>query len=97
MTTLKPLGDRVMITPAAPEEVTQSGIIIPDTASKEKPMRGTIAAISDSPTSEEGGKILASLSIGSMVYFTKYAPTEIEVGGAEVCILDTKSILAVEA
>ena len=94
MTTLQPIGDNVLVEPISIESTTASGIIIPDTASKEKPRKGTVISISQAPY--ERATMLQTLSVGDIIYFSQYAPTEIKVDGKELYILDVKSVLAVE-
>lgn len=87
--TLKPLADRVIIRPTAAEEVTSSGIIIPDSA-KEKPLKGTVLAVGTGTKDEE-----MVLKAGDVVLYGKYAGTEIEFGGDKVLIMRQNEILAV--
>ncbi len=89
---LQPLGANVIVRPIEAETSTASGIIIPDTASKEKPMRGEIIAIGEGTGEEK----VPNVKVGDVVIFTKYAPTEIKVGNEELYVLDFKSLLAVE-
>jgi len=84
---LIPLGDNVIVRPLEEELSTASGIIIPDTASKEKPMRGKVIAVT---------KDCNTVSVGDVVIFTKYAPTEIKVEGQELYVLNLDSLLAIE-
>ncbi|MDE5628868.1 MAG: co-chaperone GroES [Muribaculaceae bacterium] len=86
---LKPLADRVLVQPTAAEEVTASGIIIPDSA-KEKPLRGTVLAVGDG-TAEE--KMI--LKVGDEVLYGKYAGTEIDLDGDKVLIMKQADVLAV--
>ncbi len=92
MSTLNPLGDNVLVRPVAAESVTASGIVIPDTASKEKPMAGEIIALPEAI--KDQNPVIAQLKVGMKVWFTKYAPTEIKIEGVEYYILDAKSVLA---
>lgn len=85
---LKPLADRVLIQPAAAEEVTMGGIIIPDSA-KEKPLKGTVLAVGNGTKDEE-----MVLREGDEVYYGKYAGTEIEVDGEKVLIMRQNEVLA---
>jgi chaperonin GroES len=89
---LKPIGENVLVRPIEEETMTASGIVIPDTASKEKPMRGEILAIGEGSKENPAPKV----AVGDIVVFTKYAPTEIKINGEELYILDFKSLLAVE-
>lgn len=87
---LKPLADRVLIQPAAAEEVTASGIIIPDTA-KEKPLKGTVLAVGEGTKDEE-----MVLKVGDTVLYGKYAGTEIDLGaGDKALIMRQNEVLAV--
>lgn len=93
MTQLNPLQDNVIVKPLESQSTTASGIVIPDTISKEKPRRGTVLSIG--PGKE--GVTLTGVKEGDVVVFTQYAPTEIKVDGEELYILGFDSILAVEA
>ena len=86
---LNPLADRVLIRPAAAEEVTLGGIIIPDSA-KEKPLKGEVIAVGHGPKDEE-----MVLKAGDEVLYGKYAGTEIEFEGDKVLIMRQNEILAV--
>ena len=86
---LKPLADRVLIQPTAAEDVTSSGIIIPDSA-KEKPLRGTVVAVGNGTKDEE-----MVVKEGDEVLYGKYAGTEIEFAGDKVLIMRQNEILAV--
>ena len=86
---LKPLADRVLIKPTPAEEVTMSGIIIPDSA-KEKPLRGTIVAAGTGTKDEE-----MHLKEGDNVLYGKYAGTEIEFDGEKYLIMRQADVLAV--
>lgn len=87
---LKPLADRVLIQPAAAEEVTASGIIIPDTA-KEKPLKGTVLAVGEGTKDEE-----MILKVGDTVLYGKYSGTEIDLGaGDKALIMRQNEVLAV--
>ncbi|MDE6565144.1 MAG: co-chaperone GroES [Muribaculaceae bacterium] len=86
---LKPLADRVIIKPTAAEEVTSSGIIIPDSA-KEKPLKGTVLAVGNGTKDEE-----MILKAGDEVLYGKYAGTEIEFEGDKVLVMRQNEVLAV--
>lgn len=91
---IKPLADRVIVAPAAAEEKTKSGIIIPDTA-KEKPQRGEVVAIGEGKTSEQGSLIKPQVQVGDQVLYGKYAGTEISVDGSDYLIMRESDILAI--
>ncbi len=86
---IKPLADRVLIEPTPVEEVTMSGIIIPDSA-KEKPLRGTVLATGDGTKDEE-----MVVKKGDNVLYGKYAGTEIELEGTKYLIMRQSDILAI--
>ena len=86
---LNPLADRVLISPAAAEEKTIGGIIIPDTA-KEKPLQGTVVAVGEGKSDEE-----MILKTGDQVLYGKYAGTEIEFEGEKYLIMRQSDVVAV--
>lgn len=87
---LKPLGDRVIVKPAKQEEMTKSGIVLPDTVEKEKKEEGEIVSIGN------GEKVVKlGLKIGDHVLFGKYAGEDVEVDEVEYKVLDEKDVLAV--
>lgn len=86
---IKPLADRVLVKPAAAEEKTVSGIIIPDTA-KEKPLRGEVIAVGKCTKDEE-----MVVKEGDNVLYGKYAGTEIEIEGVKHLIMRQSDILAI--
>jgi chaperonin GroES len=92
--TLKPLGDRVVVKPQGREEVTKSGIVLPDTA-KEKPQRGTIIAAGEGKRDDDGDRIALDVKVGDVVLFAKYAGTEFKLDDQELLILSEKDILAI--
>ncbi len=89
---LKPLGDRVIVKALEQDEVTASGIVLPDTA-KEKPQRGTVLAVGEGRWSE-GARIPLDVSEGDTVIYSKYGGTEVRVEGDELLILSEHDILA---
>ena len=94
-----PLGDRVLVRPLSPEEAgtrSPSGIIIPDTVSKEKPEQGTVVAVGPGKFDEDGEKrIPLEVKVGDRVMFTKYGYDEIKIGNVEHYILSESGILAI--
>ncbi len=93
-TTLKPLGDRLVIKPAGREEMTASGIVLPDTA-KEKPQRGTVIAAGEGRRDDDGDRIPMDVQVGDEVLFAKYAGTEFKLNDEDLLILSEKDVLAV--
>ncbi len=92
--TIKPLGDRVVIRPAQREEVTASGVFLPDTA-KEKPQRGTILAVGPGKLDDKGQRTPLEVTEGVEVLYAKYAGTEVKIEGEDLLIVSEKDILAI--
>jgi chaperonin GroES len=92
--TLQPLADRVVVKALAREEMTKSGIMLPDTA-KEKPMRGTVVAAGDGRRNDDGARIPLEVQVGDQILFAKYAGTEFTLDDEDLLILAEKDILAV--
>lgn len=86
---IKPLADRVLVEPAAAEQKTAAGIIIPDTA-KEKPQRGTVVAVGTGKKDEP-----LTVKAGDLVLYGKYSGTEINVEGKDYLIMRESDILAI--
>ncbi len=93
-TQLKPLGDRLVVKPTPREEMTKSGIVLPDTA-KERPQEGTILAVGPGRTLDDGSREAMDVSVGQKVLFQKYAGTEFKLDEEELLILSQKDVLAV--
>ena len=91
---LKPLADRVVVKPAAAEEVTKGGLFLPDTA-KEKPQQGEIVAIGPGRISDDGATIAPQVAVGDTALYGKYSGTEIMVDGDEYLIMRESEISAV--
>ena len=85
----KPLADRVLVEPAAAEEKTASGIIIPDTA-KEKPQKGSIVAVGTGKKDEP-----INVKVGDQVLYGKYAGTEITIDGTDYLIMKEADIFGI--
>ena len=90
---LQPLGDRVIVEILEEEELTVSGIVLPDTA-KEKPQKGKVLAVGPGSRDEDGEYIKMDVEEGDVVIFSKYGGTEIKVGSEDVLILRESDILA---
>ena len=93
-TKLRPLGDRVVIKPTEREEVTKSGIVLPDTA-KEKPQEGTIIAAGPGRILDDGKRESMDVKQGDKVLYAKYAGTEFKIEGDDLLIVSQKDILAI--
>jgi chaperonin GroES len=90
---LHPLADRVVVKPIAREEVTKSGIVLPDTA-KEKPQEGEIIAVGPGKVDDTGKRIPMDVKAGDIVLYAKYGGTDIKIDGEELVILREGDILA---
>ena len=93
-TKLRPLGDRVVIKPLEREEMTRSGIVLPDTA-KEKPQEGMVLAVGPGALNDEGKRNPMDVKEGQKVLFAKYAGTEFKLDDEEYLIVGQKDILAI--
>ena len=91
----KPLSNHVFLTPLEEEKVTKSGIVLPDTAEREKPMKGTVLAVGPGKVNEKGERVPMAVKVGDMVLFKKYGPDEIEIDGKKYLVGDEDDILAV--
>lgn len=92
---LKPLNDRVVVEPLDPETKTAGGIILPDSA-KEKPTKGRVVAVGPGKLLDGGDRGGLSVSEGDVVYYGKYAGTEVKLDGRELKILREGDVLAIE-
>jgi len=91
---LKPLGDRVLIRPSEEEEVTSAGIVLPDTARK-RPQEGEVLAVGSGRMLDSGERVPINVKVGDVVIYSKYAGTEVKLGGEDMMIIDEDSILVV--
>jgi chaperonin GroES len=92
-TKLVPLADRIVITPLKQEEMTASGLVIPDTA-KEKPQQGEVVAVGPGRLDDNGKRIAIDVSVGDRILYAKYTGTEIKLDGDEYIVLNDKDVLA---
>ena len=91
---LKPLGDRLVVKPLEGEDVTPSGLVLPETA-KEKPQKGEVGAVGPGARDEDGKRIAMDVKAKDKVLFAKYAGTEFKIDGEKVLILRESDILAI--
>ncbi|MGQ9675845.1 MAG: co-chaperone GroES [Chloroflexota bacterium] len=95
-TKITPLGNRLLVKPNAKEQVTKSGIVLPDTA-KEKPQEGTVIAVGSGKLLDDGRRIPLDVQPGQTVVFAKYAGTEIKLEDEEYLILKEDDVLAIKS
>ena len=91
---LKPLGDRVVVEPIEQDEMTASGIVLPETA-KEKPQRGTVLAVGPGGRDDSGKRVALDVKAGDIVLFAKYAGTEFKMDSKKLLILKESDLLAI--
>jgi chaperonin GroES len=90
--TLRPLDDRLVVTPSQAEEKTSGGILLPD-AAKQKPQQGTVIAAGPGKLLDSGSRAAMAVKVGDVVMYGKYSGSDVEVGGVEVKILRESDIL----
>ena len=90
---LQPLEDRIVVKPSEGEEMTASGLVIPDTA-KEKPQEGEVIAVGPGRF-EDGSRVPLDVKVGDKVIYSKYGGTEVKLAGDEYLILSARDVLAI--
>jgi chaperonin GroES len=91
---IKPLEDRIVVRPMAAEQVTASGLVIPDTA-QEKPQEAEVVAVGPGRVDDKGNRIPVDVAIGDKVIFSRYGGTELKYGGEDYLVLSARDVLAV--
>jgi chaperonin GroES len=91
---IKPLEDRIVVRPMAAEQVTASGLVIPDTA-QEKPQEAEVVAVGPGRIDDKGNRIPVDVSVGDKVIFSKYGGTELKYGGEDYLVLSARDVLAI--
>ena len=91
---LRPLGDRMVVKPTEQEEVTSSGIYLPETA-KEKPQQGSVISVGPGARDEDGERIAMDVKVGDIVMYARYSGTTIKLSGTEYLILKESDVLAI--
>jgi chaperonin GroES len=89
---LIPLADRIVITPLKQEEVTASGLVIPDTA-KEKPQQGEVIAVGPGRLDDAGKRVVIDLVAGDRILYAKYTGTDVKIDGIDYIVLNEKDVL----
>lgn len=92
---LRPVGDHLIVKPLPKEEVSASGIIIPDTVDKERPERGEVIAAGPGRVLENGQRSAMEAKVGDKVVFKKYAPDEFKIDGVEYLVIKSDDVMAV--
>ena len=91
---IKPLEDRIVVQPVEAEQVTASGLVIPDTA-KERPQEAEVIAVGPGRIDDHGNRIPVDVKVGDKVIFSKYGGTELKYTGVEYLVLSARDVLAV--
>ena len=91
---LQPLEDRIVVKPSEGEEMTASGLVIPDTA-KEKPQEGEVVAVGPGRIDDNGNRVPLDIAVGDKVIYSKYGGTEVKFGGEDYLVLSARDVLAV--
>ncbi len=94
MSKIVPVSDHIVVEAISEDTTSESGIIIPDTASKEKPMKGKVVAVGPGKLMDNGERSPMEVAEGDTVLFSKYGPTEVKVEGKEVLILQASDVYA---
>lgn len=95
MAKLTPLNDNVIVKAFSKEEVTASGIVLPETAIKEKPQEGEVIAVGPGKLNNEGQRVPVGIEVGKKVLFKKYSPDEFEIDKIEYLVLRADDIIAI--
>lgn len=93
---LRPMDDRILVEPIEEETATSFGLVLPDTASKEKPQKGKVVAVGPGKF-DEGKRVPMTVKPGDTVLYTKYGPTEVKIEGKEIFFLQESDVLAIVA
>ena len=91
---IRPVGDRLVVKPAAKEEITRSGIVIPDTA-KEKPQEGEVIAVGSGKLLDNGDRVPMEIKPGDRVLYAKYGGTEFKLDGEDYLVMRESDVLAI--
>jgi chaperonin GroES len=91
---IKPLEDRIVIRQLEAEQVTASGLVIPDTA-KEKPQEGEVVAVGPGRIDDNGNRVPLDISVGDKVIYSKYGGTEVKLDGDDLLVLSARDVLAI--
>jgi len=92
---LRPLGDRLIISAGSKEEMTASGLVLPDTTTKDRPEQGEVIAVGPGRLDDHGNRIAMSVKVGDTIVFKKYSPDEVKVGDQEYLVIAESDVLAI--
>lgn len=92
---LRPLQDHIIVEALSETETHSSGLIIPDTVSKEKPQKGKVLSVGPGKIDNDGKRMPMDVQVGDVVLFSKYGPTDVKLNGKEYLVLTQSDVLAV--
>ena len=92
---LRPLGDQLIVKPLGQEEVTKSGIILPDTVEKERPEKGEVIAVGPGKVLDNGSRSDMGVKVGDKIVFKKYSPDEVKIDDVEYLVISESDVMAV--
>ena len=92
---IKPIGNNLVVKPIVEDKTTKSGIVIPDTVSKETPQKGEVVALGTGKVLKNGNKVPFVVKIGDKVLFKKYSPTEVKIDGLDYLIMSEGDVLGI--
>ena len=92
---IKPIHDKVVVKPIVKDEVTKSGIVLPDTVDQERPEKGEVVAVGTGQILDNGQRAPMSVSVGDTIMFKKYSPDEIKIDGEEYLVISEGDIMAI--
>lgn len=92
---IKPIHDKVVLKPIVADEVTKSGIVLPDTIDKERPEKGEVVAVGEGKILENGQRAPMGVRVGDIVMFKKYSPDEIKIDNKEYLVISESDIMAI--
>jgi len=92
---IKPINSNVVIKPTTKDEITKSGIVLPDTLDKEKPEKGEVIAVGEGKLLDNGQRAPMSVNVGDIVMFKKYSPDEIKIDGKEYLVISESDIMVI--
>lgn len=92
---IKPIHTNVVIKPKTQEEVTKSGIVLPDTMDKDRPEQGEVVAVGEGKLLKDGSRAPMSVKVGDTVMFKKYSPDEIKIDGEDLLVISEGDVLAI--
>lgn len=92
---IKPIHTNVVVKPISKDEVTKSGIVIPDTVDKERPEKGEVIAVGEGKLLDNGQRAPMSVKVGDIIMFKKYSPDELKIDDEEYLVISEGDILAI--